>query len=61
MSVDRELGELRFHWGSAYRLSYEAGTWTAARRDDGARLTAPSAGELWELVRKDYGVNPVPR
>jgi hypothetical protein len=61
VSVDRELGELRFHWGSAYRLSYGAGTWTAARLDTGARLTAPSSGELWELIRKDYAANPVSR
>jgi hypothetical protein len=61
VSVDRELGELRFHWGSAYRLSCEAGIWTAARLDTGASLTAPSSGELWELIRKDYAANPVPR
>jgi hypothetical protein len=61
MCSNRELAELQFHWGSAYRLSYEAGIWTAGRRDTGEALTAATAGELLRLTRDDYRVRPVPR
>ena len=57
------LGELRFHWGGAYRVSYLPGhdLWLAQRSDDGATLTADSAGELRQMIVADYTANPVPR
>jgi hypothetical protein len=55
------LGSLRWHWGSAYAISYRMGRWIASRRDDGGRLEAEEAEELRELIRDDYEARPVPR
>jgi hypothetical protein len=56
-----DLNFLRWHWSSAYEISYRAGKYQAARRDDGTVLAAGSADELLELVRADYARRPVPR
>jgi hypothetical protein len=58
---DYPLGSLRWHWGSAYAISYRLGRWIATRRDDGGRLEAGDADELRELIREDYRMRPVPR
>jgi hypothetical protein len=58
---ERELADLRHHWGSAYSIGYHLGTWTAARVDTGEILTASSASELREKIRADYSARPVPR
>jgi hypothetical protein len=56
-----DLNFLRWHWSSAYEISYRAGKWRAARRDDGTVLAADSADELLELIRADYRGRRVPR
>jgi hypothetical protein len=61
VSIQRELADLREHWGTAYRISVGNGIWRATRRDTGAMLTAESADELLRLIRDDYRVRPVPR
>ena len=57
------LDDLRFHWGSAYRVSYLPGhdLWIAQRADDGATLRADSADRLRDLIVADYTARPVPR
>jgi hypothetical protein len=61
MCSERELAGLRYHWGSAYSISYHLGTWHAARNDTGEALTASSADELLAKIRADYRARPVPR
>jgi hypothetical protein len=56
-----ELQDLQHHWGSAYVISYHRGHWIAARMDTHDALTAESADELREKIRKDYRARPVPR
>jgi hypothetical protein len=56
------LGELRWHWGSAYiinRLGLDR--WLAMRRDTGAALAAATPTELHDLIVEDYIAQPVPR
>ncbi len=56
------LDEIRFHWGSAYRIAVIDGTWTAWRRDGrGGPLEDPLPGGLLRLIRADYVAMPVPR
>lgn len=59
--VQRELADLRHHWGSAYAISQHQGTWIAARHDTHEALTAGSADELRDKIRADYSARPVPR
>jgi hypothetical protein len=60
---DEELASLRFHWGSAYEITCPARrAWMARRRDDLlVILRARDAGDLLELIRRDYQASPVPR
>ena len=59
---EQDLGELQFHWGSAYVIARTGpGTWLAQRRDDRAVLRAESVAELGEKIRADYAAKPVPR
>lgn len=59
---ERDLDELRWHWGSAYMIFYTApDTWLAERRDDHDTLHAKTALELLELIRADYLKCPVSR
>jgi hypothetical protein len=63
-----ELWRLRWHWGSAYRVSLGT-SWWAVRRDASPQdiaggkgvLGAGSAAELWQLIGADYDARPVPR
>lgn len=48
------LADLLAHWGSAYMIMLTAGRWTASFGGTGEPLTASSAGELRELMRRDY-------
>jgi hypothetical protein len=56
-----ELEDLRWHWGGAYDISEESGTWRAVRTDNQVALVAASAGELHALIAADYARRPVPR
>jgi hypothetical protein len=55
------LESLRWHWGSAYRIVYQRGRWTAQRRDDGRVLEAGEPEQLLAVIREDYAKDPVPR
>jgi hypothetical protein len=61
MCSQDELAGLRYHWGSAYSISYHLGTWLAARNDTGETLTASTADEVLAKIREDYRERPVPR
>ena len=56
------LGELRWHWGSAYRIDRVGlDRWLAIRRDTGAALAAETPADLRDLIVEDYTAQPVPR
>jgi hypothetical protein len=55
------LGDLRWHWGSAYVISGILGCWRAQRRDDGRVLTADDPEKLRRAIIADYTTWPVPR
>jgi hypothetical protein len=61
MDADRELADLREHWGSAYAITYHSGVFIAVRRDTRDVLTAMTASELRDKIRADYHQRPVPR
>lgn len=59
---DLELAELEHHWGGAYHIGVQDGTWWARRRDGkGGQLTAPDAEALYQAIYADYRANPVSR
>jgi hypothetical protein len=60
------LGDLRWHWGSAYVIFHSLRCWKAIRRDDTSgdmtrTLKANEPAELAALIRADYAACPVPR
>jgi hypothetical protein len=55
------LQELRWHWGSAYVIAGDIGSYTATRRDTGAVLRADTPNELYDVIRQDYMRKHVPR
>jgi hypothetical protein len=57
----RDLEELRYHWSSAYMISWAGGHFVAQRRDTYATVSADSAGQLFLRIREDYFAHPVPR
>jgi hypothetical protein len=59
--LDREIADLRYHWGSAYEITVWSGIYRAERRDDGSAVTAITAGCLKAEIRADYLGRPVPR
>jgi hypothetical protein len=59
---DWSLDDLKWHWGSAYVISYpRPGVWLAQRRDDNEMLRADTPGELHDRIVADYSARPVPR
>jgi hypothetical protein len=55
------LGELAFHWGSAYDIDFTGGVWTAHRRDGRGVLADPLPEGLRLRIVADYTAMPVPR
>jgi len=55
------LGELAFHWGSAYDIDFADGEWTAHRRDGLGVLADPLPEGLRLRIVADYTAMPVPR
>jgi hypothetical protein len=57
------LAALRFGWGEAYRIGWDAVRgWWAWRCDGlGSDITAADPDQLWHAIRKDYDLKPVPR
>jgi hypothetical protein len=58
---ERDLGELRFHWGDAYLIHRLGARWVAQRRDSRSTFSASTAAALRELIVADYAARPVPR
>ena len=63
--ASRDLDDLRYHCGEAYRIDYCPGAparrWRAERLDDHAVFTAASPSALRERIIDDYTLRPVPR
>jgi hypothetical protein len=57
------LAALRFGWGEAYRIGWDAERgWWAARRDDlGGAITADEPEALSAAIYADYSLKPIPR
>jgi len=56
------LGDLRFHWGSAYDIAHAGGWWTARRWDGNGTGLADATPEGLRLkIAADYRADPVPR
>jgi hypothetical protein len=55
------LTYLKFHWGSAYKISYRMAYWYARRRDNQRVISAVSAEALLDAIRADYLRERVPR
>ena len=58
-SVD--LPYLRWHWGTAYRITRDRECWSARRLDGRGMITARSGVELRDKIRVDYAREQVPR
>jgi hypothetical protein len=58
---DRDLADLRYHWGEAYAISWQSGQFRAARRDTGAAVLTSTAAGLRAEILADYRAMPVPR
>ncbi|MFI5063625.1 MAG: hypothetical protein ACHP9Z_06585 [Streptosporangiales bacterium] len=58
---EADLADLRWHWGEAYAIWYQAGQFCAARRDTGAICRRPEADALHRAIIEDYHARPVPR
>ena len=62
MGNDRDLNDLRWHWGSAYLIhNPEPDVWIAQRRDNRDTIRAGTPGELRDRIVEDYAARPVPR
>jgi hypothetical protein len=60
-SDERDLDELRWHWGGAYLIARLGGRWTAQRVDSRETISADTAAGLRDLITADYEAKPVPR
>jgi hypothetical protein len=60
---EQALAALRWGWGEAYRIGWDAARgWWAARRDGkGGHIAASDSDELWQAIVDDYALRPVPR
>ena len=59
---ERELDDLRWHWGEAYIfMNPRPDLWLAERRDDRSTLRADSPESLLDKIRADYLAHPVSR
>jgi hypothetical protein len=58
---DHDLAEIRYHYGRAYEVGWEDGTFWFRRRDNGGTLQCSTAAALLAEIRADYGVMPVSR
>ena len=58
-----DLAELRWGWGDAYRIGWDArrGWWANRRDGKGDDITAADPDKLWAGIYADYAKRPVPR
>lgn len=60
--AERELADLRWHWGSAYLISHPAlDVWLAQRRDTRETLRADMPTALHDAILADYMARKVSR
>jgi hypothetical protein len=55
------IGELIWHWGEAYVISYANGLYHAGRRDNRAQVHAPDPEQLGREIRVDAAGVTEPR
>ena len=55
------IGNLIWHWGEAYIVTYANGLYHAERRDNGAKVHASDPQQLGHEIHADYTARPVPR
>jgi len=63
-TADKEaLAALRWGWGEAYRIGWDAtrGWWAVRRDGKGRDITAGDPDMLWQAIVEDYALLPVPR
>ena len=60
---EQALAGLRWGWGEAYRIGWDArrGWWAHRRDEKGGDITASDADALWIAIVQDYTLSPVPR
>ena len=56
-----DLAQLRYHWGEAYEIGWDSGSFWFRRRDNGAMLQCSTAVALWGEIRRDYSAMPATR
>ena len=56
-----DLAQLHHHWGEAYEIGYDSGSFWFRRRDNGSELRCSTAVALWGEIRRDYSALPVLR
>jgi hypothetical protein len=56
-----DLAQIRYHWGEAYEVGWQDGSFWFRRRDNGATLQCSTVAALLSEIRLDYGARPVPR
>jgi hypothetical protein len=56
-----DLAQIRYHWGEAYEVGWQDGSFWFRRRDNGATLQCTTAAALLSEIRLDYSAMPVPR
>jgi hypothetical protein len=49
-----ELADLKYSWGRAYEITWEAGDFRARHRQSGALVHRASAAQLGVAIRIDY-------
>jgi hypothetical protein len=60
---ENALADLRWGWGDAYRIGWDArrGWWANRRDGKGDDITAADPDELWAAIYADYTSSPVRR
>jgi hypothetical protein len=60
---EQTLAALRWDWGEAYRIGWDAvrGYWARRRDGLGGDITSEDPGSLLAAIRADYSLKPVPR
>jgi hypothetical protein len=60
---ENALADLRYGWGEAYRIGWDArrGWWANRRDGKGDDIKAPDPEKLWDAIYADYASCPVRR
>ncbi len=55
---DIALDDLRWHWGSAYDITFDGKSWTAKRYGTGRMLANDTPYGLRDMIVTDYSAHP---